>query len=950
MSLDLSTVGTVAELERAGIAYSWSNDTNVRCLCPFHELKGDHTPSCDVDTVKRVFKCRSCPADGDLVSLIARRLTLSRADVITDLSKRYTLTVAKTVDADVIERWHQALWHAPKLLEELRKRAVLDADIRLYRLGCDEDRITIPIRDDTGNFVDVLKYKPGAAHKKMTHLKGRGKDIFLFPPEQMRYDRIMICGGPIKAIVAAKQLNPHGIGAVSTTHGEGAWSPELTPKFAGKLPIVCLDIDKTGRSATQAICAILFKQCDKVEDLILPLDAKRFPKGDINDFVASGGDMPSILPSAKAWEPQATSIVIDGEPEAVDLSDAVLADRAGKRVKLNAVASAIGQVPFSVPRDVVITCDRAQRECGGCPVMLQDRTAFQIHPESLALLEMVDANLDAQRPAMMTALGVPLTCRSCEFSTTTFYNLQDLRFSPQLQITNRGVERTMMPAYLIGDNVDLNEAYHVTGRMLPHPKTQAATLLISSYEPAKDALSSYVATDTEKLRVFQPTDKNGNAEWSVDSLDAKLGEIYDDLSANVTRIYQRRLIHEFVDYAYHSPLFLTFDGQHGIKGWVEVLIIGDSSQGKSEVASRLMQHYDLGVKVDCKNATVAGLLGGLMHLGTKWMVAWGIIPTHDKRLVILEELKGAHTDTISRLTDMRSSGIAELPKIEKRKTFSRVRGIGLSNPRSKRPMKSHNFGVEAVVELVGSLEDVRRYDAILAVCEGEVEASVLNVSQENRPKRAHVYTSDLCHSLILWAWTRAENEVHFMPDAEAACLDEANRLCDKYTEAVPIVDRGSMRYKIARLAASIACRTFSASEDMQTVIVRACHVQYISRTLDQHYASDALGYAEFTTAARLGESLQDEQVLRKQLRDAPFAKDLCKQLQHTTSIELSDLQDWCGWGLAESKQLLSLLVRKHALTRDGRAYRKSAAFIKLLRDMLDKDEFVVMPDHVKQEF
>ena len=73
---------------------------------------------------------------------------------------------------------------------------------------------------------------------------------------------------------------------------------------------------------------------------------------------------------------------------------------------------------------------------------------------------------------------------------------------------------------------------------------------------------------------------------------------------------------------------------------------------------RLMDHYKLGARHECKNATSAGLLGGLQQLGSRWFVSWGIIPMHDKRLVVLEEIKGTPIEVLAKLTDMRSSGIA----------------------------------------------------------------------------------------------------------------------------------------------------------------------------------------------------------------------------------------------------------------------------------------------------
>ena len=498
----------------------------------------------------------------------------------------------------------------------------------------------------------------------------------------------------------------------------------------------------------------------------------------------------------------------------------------------------------------------------------------------------------------------------------------------------------MQPAICIGEGLELNESYQLTGRVYPHPKTQQSTLLISKYEPAVDALSTYKCENLEELKAFQPD------EWTVGGIRKKLNNVYEDFEANVTRIYQRRALHLAVDLAYHSPLFLSFDGR-SVKGWVEVLILGDSSQGKSETAINLMNHYGLGVKVECKNASVAGLLGGCQQFGNRWFISWGIMPTHDKRLVIWEELKGASTEVIAKMTDMRSSGVAEIPKIERRRTHARTRIIALSNPRSNQQLSTYNFGVEAIHELVGGLEDVRRFDYCVLLSSNDIDAKVLNTLLSNRPQTEHIFTAESCRSLILWAWTREGGQVEIPAQP---VLEAATKLCDMFTEVIPLIDKGSMRFKLARLAASLAARTFSCSEDMQSIVVRPCHIQFIAELFEKTYSSDVFGYADFTEAVKITETLIDPEIIKSQLEATPHPTDLAKSLLHTNKIDLIDLQDWCGWERTEAQQLLSLLVRKHALLRHNRYYRKTATFIHLLKDMLSNNKLVDRPDHVKEEF
>jgi hypothetical protein len=335
-------------------------------------------------------------------------------------------------------------------------------------------------------------------------------------------------------------------------------------------------------------------------------------------------------------------------------------------------------------------------------------------------------------------------------------------------------------------------------------------------------------------------------------------------------------------------------------------------------------------------------------MGTKWFVSWGVIPTQDKRAVILDEIKGMSTDVIARLTDMRSSGIAEIPKIEKRRTHARVRQIWISNPRSERPLGSYSYGVEVVKELIGAIEDIRRFDIALLVGAHDIDASELNVLANERPAVPHVHTDVLCRSLMLWAWTREANQVHFDDDAVTAVLKHATTLCDAFTDTIPLVDRGSMRLKIARLAAALAARTFSTDESRLQLRVRKCHVDYIARAITRIYSSPTFGYIEFTAAAKIVNELVDEEAIKKAINGVPFPRDMCSQMARAHVIDLSDIQDWTAWERADAQNLLSLLVRKHALRRAGRGYAKTPPFIGFLKHMLENGSLVERPEHIPE--
>ena len=214
------------------------------------------------------------------------------------------------------------------------------------------------------------------------------------------------------------------------------------------------------------------------------------------------------------------------------------------------------------------------------------------------------------------------------------------------------------------------------------------------------------------------------------------------------------------------------------------------------------------------------------------------------------------------------------------------------------------------------------------------------INQRIKPQEPK-YASELCQALILWAWTA--KDTIFEQETVELILKFASEMSDKFTDSIPLVDRGSMRYKLARMSASLAARTFSTTEDGK-ILVRPCHVQWLHSFLDNLYSTKTFGYLDLTKSVHTQNSLQDPDLIRKGLINTPFPQDLVANLLARTHIELQDIQDWCSWDRSTAQELLSLLVRKHALQRRQRSYLKTSAFIIFLKGL----ELPKRPDYVPE--
>lgn len=938
MKIDVTKINALAELEEVQWTVTPAGEDEVKCKCPVHE---DDNPSVSLNTAKNIWKCcaAQCAATGDIITLIGHILKVERKIVLQDMLDKYDIVEVKQINPNLIEKWHKALKDHKVLMGELRKRGITDQMIRRARLGENNNRIMIPVYDSQRRIINVRRYLPGApGHNKMRNVRGYGR-IAIYQPDQLKkYDKIILAGGELKALVAGSLMNKHDYGASSITGGEGVWDISLTKMFKDKEIFICFDVDAGGIAGAKEVASYLISVAKSVHIMHLPLDKEKYPKGDINDYVgqekATDKDLLRVISESSEFQP-VNGASKDYVAKTVELANATDPRNLQTRLSLSATISSMDTSSYLVPKSITVNCTRDQPGCGRCSIYsiepnVNGDVLCDISGTDIGILEMVNTGRKVQANAIRDCLAIP-TCKAVGFDVTDHFSVRDVRLQPEMQIYASDTKHINQAAYIVGEDVELNNPYNFTGRLHPHPRNQEAILLFNKAERSEDSLNSFEITPeiSEELKGFQ-------CSTTEKDIRVKLTDIYEDLEANVTRIFSRRALHLILDLTWHSPLFIDFDGRTE-KGWMNSLIAGDSSQGKSEASLRMLEHYGVGERFECKSATVAGLLGGLQQIGNRWFVSWGVIPTHDKRLVILEEIKGAPQEVIAKLTDMRSSGIAELSKIEKRKTFARTRLIMISNPRSNRQLATYNYGIDAIQELIGSLEDVRRFDMALLMSANEVDPKQINLLQHERPQVAHRYHSEMCRRNVLWAWTRKANNIKFSVEAVTRCIEASSELCGEFSESIPLIDRGTTRLKIARMASGLAARLFS-TEDGKILNVESAHVNFIVEIIRRTYGSNVFGYKDYSESQKFANQLLDPLILKKHIKATKYAKDLVNHLLHRDEITIIDIADWCECDREAATKLLSLFVRKHALTRIRRYYVKTGSFIGLLKELQSDKE------------
>lgn len=932
----MKIVDPIALLKEFGVDYVEKDGEWVTVSCPYHKdwpeaAKGKG----GVNKKTGAFNCFSCGHDkGGVFGLISTKMGVPES-VLHAWNDDLFGTRNKIKDDGesmaLVAMCHRNLVGNLEIQTNMLVKHGITLDtINKYQIGLHPatHRVMIPILTPSGGVADIrsYKYNPDENQPKMVSQKN-AKTMLFQAGDIEKAQTVILTEGEFKAMLLAQ----HGYVAVSSSHGANSWREEFGRALRGKDVIVIYDIDKPGRTAAMKRCIQLHKMAKSIKNVYLS-DCEGIDGGDITDYFIkrhrTAEDLDALIVKTPEYIPpkstQTFSVIEeDNDPIAITLAQTSNAEFNGMRVKATCVISAKDTSPYLIAKTLNVQCNRSKDYCTNCRIFDKpDDAKFTIPEDTVDILDLVLLGEEAAKKVYMRRSGIYAGCKICNFVEEESYNVEELRIIPQLKVGHATDEQVTRRVFYVGHGIATNATYDIEARVAAMPDDGHATLVVYKAVAAVDNLDDF--RTTSDLTLFQPK------EWTCDSIHERLKAIYEDFESNVTRIKMRQDLHLVYDLAFHSVLYIPYEGRN-IKGWADVLVIGDSGQGKSEASSRLSQHYSAGERIDSKRASVAGIVGGLQETNKRWFITWGTIPLNDRRLVILEEVKGMGVGELTKLTDMRSSGFAEIHKIERAKTYARTRLIWISNPRSDGKIGGYNYGVDAVRELIGSLEDIRRFDLVIAVASGEVPLSVVNST--HAATTPHIYTSDKCSELVQWAWSRKEHQVVLHDDAVVEALAAATRLSNDYSSACPIVEPSDQRLKMLRMATAMACRTYS-TDDGQRVIVRKCHVEAVEKLMNRLYKNKALGYYAYSQAAKGEENVTDVEEVSAYISAMPHAKDCVRGLLESEVLQTADVQNYTEWPIDRCNEVIGTLIRHNCIKRAKRGgYRKTSAFIEVLKEL-----------------
>jgi len=586
----------------------------------------------------------------------------------------------------------------------------------------------------------------------------------------------------------------------------------------------------------------------------------------------------------------------------------IISSNFNKPVTVTALITGRSDETYSVPSELSFSCAHRCNKVAACPVTRRQAISAE------SALKFVDLNEFYFKRTIQSIVN-PLCSK---FS----YAIEKTQSIIRILVTE---DAKTYPCYLIGSNVEINRHYELSGSVVADPRTQSTTCMFTSAKLVPSAIESFSISKEQnsRLNAFKRPAK-------TDEILKYLFDYYESIAANVTHIYDRYDLHLSCDLAFHSPLSFDFDGEYLHKGWIESAVIGDTGCGKNGTVEGLMNYYGVGEMVSADNTTLTGLIGGLNRVHSNWTVKWGAIPRNDGGLLIVDEATKILPANWNRLDSIRSSGKAEIHRIQSYTTDARTRIIWLMNANNKF-ISQFAYGIQAIMGVMKAPQNVRRFDYVLVVSRDEADIDMIHAARKTVPE---FYSREIEQELIRWIWSRKRNEIIFSKEAVEKCYLLSLDLDNTYSDEIPLIQGENVRYKLAKIAAAFAGRVYSNKQSGKYLYVDTAHIECAWIFLNMIYKKPASSYHTLSLIKKSFDTSKTGTDAIKSYFDKFYSKRLAvlQALLGTPTITMSDISEQAIISSEIAYEIISKLVRYKLIERRGFSYVKTDKFSAFLRD------------------
>jgi hypothetical protein len=849
------------------------DEGNIRAFCPICEDPAtSKSPSAMFKPETGIWNCLKGNHGGSIVRLAADLKKERGWDIRSEAMRgrhqnkefkeaaveRLSAATGKDPSGKVVANPDEILALSERLLDNKAALSTLSQargftreTIVAWHIGFDGSRYTIPVRNARDEIINVRRYKlnAAAAADKMLNTPGHGAAAVFGLSILAKNETVVLTEGEPDCIL----LNQVGIPAVTHTAGASTFRPQWGPLFADKHVYICYDNDKAGKDGARKVKKILDMYAASVTIVEIPLD---FKGADVTDYIHKEGytaeDFRQLMEDAASREQVEITRPIPESGKRVSLTESMSEENQNEVLQLEVSVAGRQQEPYTAPKVIEATCDMSKgAACNTCPVSAKNGSrTVEIRADNEALFRFVDSTEDRRKKLLRELVGARCSDR-VEFDVPEDYHIEEILVQPSIDDRRDNESQTPQKRTLFSvgsHNSPVNEKRRVVGRNTVDPKTGKLRFMIWKSEQVELDIDNFQMSEDEAdelEELFSPEPGQSSLE--------KCLEIAEDMAQNVTHIYGRGILHVAYDLVWHSVLAFNVNGLNVEKGWLEMLVIGDTRTGKSEIAKSLINHYNSGQLLSCEGMSFPGIVGGVQQIDNRWHMTWGAVPMNDRRLVVLDEVSGLkEKNIIEQMSSIRSSGIAQITKIQSEETSARTRLIWIGNPADGSSLADNpDLGIHAMRTLVPANEDIARFDFVTAAQKGEVADDIINsgFNEALDPK----YSGEACERLIKWVWSLGRDQIWVSKEAASAAIAAASDLGSRYVSDPPLIQSENVRYKVLRIAAALAARTFSRDKRGR-LAVKSEHVKSAVAFLDMVYSQESIGYARKSRRAILAKA------------------------------------------------------------------------------------------------
>ena len=828
-------------------------ETAVCCPFPHHTASGheyqETIPSAHINLDKGLFHCKVCDKGLSEVAFIAEILGCSYESAI-KISKMFTtkedrFTWKDNTISPEIQELCLKLGISKEVIEELELKTELG------------DEIAFPVFL-YGKVVDVRSYRPQDRANKIRSRVGTttGMIIPFDIWRQTKEDKwTIICAGEKDMAVTRS----NGFNAITLTGGEKAL-PKIINPFRNRKVAICYDNDEAGIAGANTLAAFLMPYVKEVKVVTNFHEVCKEHGEDLTDFFVkykkTKADLKNYINNTPAFtREQAKEEQLKRRP-LITLLEASKPQYINRVVQSNVQVVATFEKAMPVPTTIYAKKINTSGDAKYNQMLVGEERTWELSENTCQdVLKLVDNNFTEEqiRLNIRELLGISKYERDVKVEKPTKDTVYQCNVTDLFEATTKDIATIEFTAYVLKKRLESGRKYLITYKLVPHPyKGQQLVMVILDVEEASDSISNFHITDEVKKNL----DKFRELEGTVPERINKLTEM---VKAFIGYNGYNKLI-EAVDLSYHTVLEFNFGTFKNVRGYLDTLIVAESRVGKSSTAEALQRLYGLGAFTSLagNSATIPGIIGGSTKVNGNYQTRAGLIPMNHRGLVIFEELAKCNSNLVRELTDIRSSnqvriarvsGVLTLPALVRMITLTNVRNTG-----SKiKPINSYPNGIDILVDLIGSPEDIARYDLMLIL--GDQGNKIVDPFWEpSTPFEPEAY-----QTRIRWVWSRTIDQIIIDKEVGKHILDRCNELNKTYDSHIKIFGTEAWK-KVARLAIAMAGYLVSTDSSYEKIIVTKEHVDAAVEYLIDCYDNPTFKLKEYVKMEQLYNTIDDEGV------------------------------------------------------------------------------------------